>query len=229
MLPAVKAWVGAEGRGTRGDLPPAGRCCGSSRRQPPCGHRRSDARGRAGGEWDNYQLTQAAACLHERGGRRRHRAGDGKPSQGPALHGSASRPESPGPCDVGSPSRTSALISLSVGSKGMSHTTSSGCGVAVLGTGLMGLGMARSLAEKGVRTTVWDRSETTTAALADAGVAVAPSPRDAIRGARVVIAVLPAADVVDSVIFGAGVAEALACGAVWVQMGTADPADPAAT
>jgi len=106
----------------------------------------------------------------------------------------------------------------------MSHTTSSGCGVAVLGTGLMGLGMARSLAEKGLRTTVWDRSETTTAALADAGVAVAPSPRDAIRGARVVIAVLPAADVVDSVIFGDGVAEALACGAVWVQMGTADPA-----
>jgi 3-hydroxyisobutyrate dehydrogenase len=111
----------------------------------------------------------------------------------------------------------------------MSHTTSSGCGVAVLGTGLMGSGMARSLAEKGLRTTVWDRSETTTTALADAGVAVAPSPRDAIRGARVVIAVLAAADVVDSVIFGDGVAEALACGAVWVQMGTADPADPAAT
>ena len=54
----------------------------------------------------------------------------------------------------------------------MIHTTSSGCGVAVLGTGLMGLGMARSLAEKGLRTTVWDRSETTTAALADAAEAV---------------------------------------------------------
>ena len=38
LLPAVKAWVGAEGRRTRGDLPPPGRCCGSSRRQPPCGH-----------------------------------------------------------------------------------------------------------------------------------------------------------------------------------------------
>ena len=106
----------------------------------------------------------------------------------------------------------------------MTDATPPGCGVAVLGTSLMGSGMARSLAEKGLRTTVWDRFETTTAALADTGVAVAASPRDAIRGARVVIAVLPAADVLDSVIFGDGVAEAFACGAVWVQMGTADPA-----
>jgi 3-hydroxyisobutyrate dehydrogenase len=58
------------------------------------------------------------------------------------------------------------------------------------------------------------------APLTDVGVAVAASPRDAIRGARVVIAALPAADLVDSVLFGDGVAEAFACGAVWVQMGT---------
>jgi 3-hydroxyisobutyrate dehydrogenase len=106
----------------------------------------------------------------------------------------------------------------------MTDTTLPGHGVAVLGTGLMGSGIARSLAARGLRTTVWDRSDTATAPLADAGVAVAKSPRDAIRGARVVIAALPTADVVDSVVFGNGVAEAFACGAVWVQMGTAGPA-----
>jgi 3-hydroxyisobutyrate dehydrogenase len=91
--------------------------------------------------------------------------------------------------------------------------------VAVLGTGIMGSAMARNLVSAGLRTTVWDRSPAATAPLSDAGALVTASPAEAVQDARVVITMLPTADVVDSVIF-AGVAEALAEGAVWAQMGT---------
>jgi 3-hydroxyisobutyrate dehydrogenase len=67
---------------------------------------------------------------------------------------------------------------------------------------------------------VWDRSATATGPLGDAGAAVAASARDAVRDADVVITMLPTADVVESVIFGDGVADAFADGCVWAQMGT---------
>jgi 3-hydroxyisobutyrate dehydrogenase len=92
--------------------------------------------------------------------------------------------------------------------------------VAVLGTGIMGSAMARNLVAAGLPTTVWDRSPSVTEPLAEAGAEVASSPAQAARDARVVITMLPTADVVDSVIFGQGVAEAFAEGAVWAQMGT---------
>ena len=92
--------------------------------------------------------------------------------------------------------------------------------VAVLGTGIMGSAMARNLAAAGLRTMVWDRSPEATAPLAAAGAVVAASPQDAIRGARVVITMLPAADAVESVILAREVISAFAPGAVWAQMGT---------
>jgi 3-hydroxyisobutyrate dehydrogenase len=98
-------------------------------------------------------------------------------------------------------------------------TAEPGIAVAVLGTGIMGSAMARNLAAAGLRTMVWDRSSEATAPLADAGALVAASPQDAIRDARVVITMLPTADVVNSVVFTAAAA-AFADGAVWAQMGT---------
>ena len=92
--------------------------------------------------------------------------------------------------------------------------------VAVLGTGIMGSAMARNLVSAGLRTTVWDRSPTATAPLSDAGALVAASPAEAARDAHVVITMLPTAEVVNSVIFAGGVAQVLAEGAVWAQMGT---------
>ena len=92
--------------------------------------------------------------------------------------------------------------------------------VAVLGIGIMGSAMARNLVSAGLRTTIWDRSSTATAPLADAGALVAASPAEAVRDAQVVITMLPTADVVSSVIFDSGVADALPAGAVWAQMGT---------
>jgi 3-hydroxyisobutyrate dehydrogenase len=92
--------------------------------------------------------------------------------------------------------------------------------VAVIGTGIMGSAMAENLVAAGLTTRVWDRSASATGPLADAGAAVAASARDAVQGAGVVITMLPTAEVVDSVIFDGGVADAFADGCVWAQMGT---------
>ena len=92
--------------------------------------------------------------------------------------------------------------------------------VAILGTGIMGSAMARNLVAAGLATTVWDRSQSATAPLAQAGARVASSPVDAVADARVVIMMLPTAEVVNAVLFGGGVARALAAGAVCAQMGT---------
>ena len=86
--------------------------------------------------------------------------------------------------------------------------------VAVLGTGIMGSAMARNLVSAGLRTTVWDRSPAATAPLSEAGALAAASPAEAARDAHVVITMLPTANVVNSVIFAGGVAQALAEGAV---------------
>jgi 3-hydroxyisobutyrate dehydrogenase len=92
--------------------------------------------------------------------------------------------------------------------------------VAVLGAGIMGSAMARNLAAAGLTTRVWDRAASATGPLADAGVVVAASARDAVRDAGVVITMLPTADAVESVMFDGQVAEAFADGCVWAQMGT---------
>ncbi len=92
--------------------------------------------------------------------------------------------------------------------------------VAVIGTGIMGSAMARNLDAADLATTVWDRSVAATEPLAEAGLRVAPSAPDAVRGAQVVITMLPTDAVIDSVVFDGGVAEAFAAGAVWAQMGT---------
>jgi len=103
----------------------------------------------------------------------------------------------------------------------MSDTHSQGDDrVAVLGTGIMGAAMARSLLAAGLPVTVWDRSAAATAPLAAAGARVAPSAAEAVRDARVVITMLPTAAVVESVVFDGRVAESFAPDAVWAQMGT---------
>jgi 3-hydroxyisobutyrate dehydrogenase len=92
--------------------------------------------------------------------------------------------------------------------------------VAVIGAGIMGSAMTRNLVAAGLDTRVWDRSSSATAPLAEAGAMVAASARDAVRGAGVVITMLPTADVVEAVIFDGGVADAFEDGCVWAQMGT---------
>ena len=92
--------------------------------------------------------------------------------------------------------------------------------VAVLGTGIMGSAMARSLLAAGLRTTVWDRRTAAAAPLGEAGAQVAATAADAAGAAEVVITMLPTADALTSVMFDGGAAAALRPGAVWLQMGT---------
>jgi 3-hydroxyisobutyrate dehydrogenase len=92
--------------------------------------------------------------------------------------------------------------------------------VAVIGTGIMGSAMARNLVAAGLPTTVWDRSKSATVPLSEAGASVAASVTEAVRGARVVITMLPTAEIVSASLLDDGVSDAFAAGAVLAQMGT---------
>ncbi|GAA3433808.1 3-hydroxyisobutyrate dehydrogenase [Kutzneria kofuensis] len=90
--------------------------------------------------------------------------------------------------------------------------------VALLGTGLMGAGMARSLLRAGLAVTVWNRSAEKARPLAADGATVAEDPGSAVSGADVVVTMLFDAESV-----GAVMAEAVGSlkpGAVWLQCAT---------
>ncbi|GGM58053.1 3-hydroxyisobutyrate dehydrogenase [Longimycelium tulufanense] len=104
--------------------------------------------------------------------------------------------------------------------------------VAVLGTGIMGAGMARSIARTGLPLRVWNRTRDKAAPLAEHGATVADSPAEAVAGADVVVTMLfDAVSVADTM---RPVLGAMPSDTVWAQMstvgleGTAQLADLAA-
>ncbi len=89
--------------------------------------------------------------------------------------------------------------------------------VALLGTGTMGLGMARNIAAAGMPLTVWNRTPERAAPLADVAT-VADSVSSAVAGADIVVTMLFDLDsVIDTMSSARG---ALADGAVWLQQST---------
>lgn len=90
--------------------------------------------------------------------------------------------------------------------------------VAVLGTGIMGAGMARSLLRDGLEVTVWNRSTGKAEPLADDGARVAESAADAVAGADVVLTMLFDTDAVAQTV--EPVLPRFRDGAVWVQTST---------
>ncbi len=90
--------------------------------------------------------------------------------------------------------------------------------VAVLGTGIMGVGMTRSLLREGFEVTVWNRSLEKAKPLADDGARVADSAADAVAAADVVITMLFDTDAVADVMQGA--LDHARDGVVWVQSST---------
>jgi 3-hydroxyisobutyrate dehydrogenase len=90
--------------------------------------------------------------------------------------------------------------------------------VSVLGTGIMGAGMARNLIGAGLDVTVWNRSPDRARALADAGARMATDAAEAVAGADVVVTMLFDADSVAQVMEWA--LPAVAPGAVWAQTST---------
>ena len=90
--------------------------------------------------------------------------------------------------------------------------------VTVLGTGIMGAGMARNLIGAGLDVTVWNRSPDRARPLADAGARIATDAAEAVAGADVVVTMLFDADSVAQVMEEA--LPAMAPDAVWVQTST---------
>ncbi|MFR9801205.1 NAD(P)-dependent oxidoreductase [Pseudonocardia sp. RS010] len=90
--------------------------------------------------------------------------------------------------------------------------------VTVLGTGIMGAGMATNLAKAGLDTTVWNRTTEKARPLADTGARVAEDPADAVSGADVIVTMLFDADSVADVM--ARALPAAKDRAVWVQTAT---------
>jgi 3-hydroxyisobutyrate dehydrogenase len=90
--------------------------------------------------------------------------------------------------------------------------------ISVLGTGIMGAGMARNLVRGGFEVTVWNRSADKAAPLAGDGATVAGDPAAAVAGADVVLTMLFDAAAVTEVMEEA--LPAIDAGAVWVQSST---------
>ena len=92
--------------------------------------------------------------------------------------------------------------------------------VAVIGLGIMGSAMARNVVDAGFPTSVWNRSQSATAPLVEAGATTTEKAEDAVQAADVVITMLPDSAAVTSVMIEGHVLEAIADGALWAQMGT---------
>lgn len=90
--------------------------------------------------------------------------------------------------------------------------------VALLGTGIMGTAMARTLLRDGHRVTVWNRTAARAEPLRADGAAVAASPAEAVTGAEVVVTILGDGETALAVM--ADAAPGLRTGQVWAQMGT---------
>jgi 3-hydroxyisobutyrate dehydrogenase len=90
--------------------------------------------------------------------------------------------------------------------------------VTVLGTGIMGAGMAANLAKAGLDTTVWNRTPDKARPLAEAGATVAEDPADAVSGADVIVTMLFDADSVAEVMERA--LPAAKPGVTWAQTAT---------
>lgn len=95
--------------------------------------------------------------------------------------------------------------------------------VTVLGTGIMGAGMARSLAREGHEVTVWNRTAERAEETADSadGIVAAGSVSDAVAEADAVLTVLYDVDAVLAV--ADELVAALPAEAVWVQSSTVGP------
>ncbi|MPQ98200.1 NAD-binding protein [Modestobacter sp. I12A-02628] len=88
--------------------------------------------------------------------------------------------------------------------------------VAVLGTGVMGAGMVRSLRRAGIVVRAWNRDPAKAQALTGTGAEACDSPADAARGADVLLTMVFDADAAVDVVRQA----APAAGTVWLQTTT---------
>ena len=92
--------------------------------------------------------------------------------------------------------------------------------VAVIGTGTMGTAMGRRLLGAGMAVDVWSRHASSTEPLVSAGATAHDQAVEAVRGADVVLTMLPNAEITTQVMVDGRVLDALSPDSVWVQMAT---------
>jgi 3-hydroxyisobutyrate dehydrogenase len=92
---------------------------------------------------------------------------------------------------------------------------------AVLGTGIMGAGMARSLQRSGIEVSAWNRTRERAEPLAADGIRITDAVQDAVSGADVVLTMVFGIDSVLAVC--PAVTAALGTDSVWVQCSTVGP------
>ena len=95
--------------------------------------------------------------------------------------------------------------------------------IAFLGTGSMGLPMARRLCEAGHALQVWNRTPAKAASLTARGATVHAQASEAVAGADIVVGMLENGSVVEDVLFAQGVAAAMKPGALFIDMASIKP------
>ena len=90
--------------------------------------------------------------------------------------------------------------------------------VAVLGTGIMGAGMARSMRRAGLEVRAWNRTRSKAEPLAQEGVTVMRTAAEAVAGADVIVTMLTDGPAVEAAMNQARTA--LVAGQVWLQTST---------
>ncbi len=96
--------------------------------------------------------------------------------------------------------------------------------VALIGLGTMGQPMAKNIVKKGYGLSVFNRTAEKASSLKEAGAVLAASPKEAAKGADVVILMLTGPEAVDQVLDGPqGVLAGLDAGKTIVNMSTVPP------
>ena len=95
--------------------------------------------------------------------------------------------------------------------------------IAVLGTGMMGLPMARRLHAAGHQVHAWNRTRAKAEPLAALGISVHDTAAQAVQQADIVISLLENGPVVGQVLFDAGTAAAMRRGALFIDMASIQP------
>ena len=97
--------------------------------------------------------------------------------------------------------------------------------VAILGTGRMGLPMAKRLCQAGFTVHAWNRNRSKAEPLSALGAQVHDQATDAVRNADIVISMLENGPVVEQVLFEQGTAQAMRPGTLVVDMASIKPAE----
>jgi 3-hydroxyisobutyrate dehydrogenase len=96
--------------------------------------------------------------------------------------------------------------------------------IGFIGLGIMGFSMAKRLLEAGHRVTAYNRTASKAADLAKLGATAAATPRDAAKGAEIVISIVTDSPDVEQVLLGAeGAVHGASKGALFIDMTTIAP------